>query len=85
MDVCAAAVGFKYNQEIHLSVRKVNTTLSDLSYRWHLIHLLMMPVLTKTSTLPTQEVIQGQAVEPAVALAAMCMYEARQKAFWLPY
>lgn len=78
MDVCAVAVGFKYNQEIHLSVRKVNTTLSDLSYRWHLIHLLMMPVLTKTSTLPTQEVI------PAVALAAMCMYEARQKAFWLP-
>lgn len=45
----------------------------------------MMPVLTKTSTLPTQEVIQGQAVKPAVALAAMCMYEARQKAFWLPY
>lgn len=39
---------------------------------------LMMPSLTKASTQPTQDVIQGQAVKPAAALAAVCSVQAEE-------
>lgn len=83
--VCSRCCFVKNSREIDLSAEKVNARLSDRSYGWHSNHLFMTPVLTKTSTLPTQEVCQGQAVGPAVALAAACMHEARQRVFWLPY
>lgn len=51
---CERCSWFKYNREIHFSVRKVNARVADLSYSWHVIRLFMMPVLTTTSTLPMQ-------------------------------
>ena len=86
-NACAAAVAFESSKRYYLFSQEgqIQTVRLSFSYCWHWIHLLMIPVLTKTSTQPTQEVIQGQAVEPAAALAAVCMNKLRQKACWLPY
>lgn len=40
-----------------------------LSLGWHMVHLLIILVETKNATQPKPEVIQGQNVGPAMALA----------------